>query len=125
MKYIREEEAPGEIVGPPHARVLKHLAAPWTLGTQNLWLGTSTVEPGNTSNPHSHADLEEVFYCVSGRGRVRVDDEEVLFEPGTTVYIPVNSVHQLINDGDEPLKVVCVTSPPFIPEQFRKDHDLE
>jgi hypothetical protein len=36
--------------------------------------------------------------------------------------VPPKAVHQLINDGDEILKVVSAVAPPFIPEKYKKDH---
>lgn len=122
MKTIREQDVPGDRIGPPHQRVIRHLVTPENMGSQNLWLGTSAVDPGFTSNAHSHEDQEEVFYCVAGRGRIRVDDEEVAVEPGGVVFVPPKGVHQLINDGDEVFKVVSAVSPPFIPEKYRRDH---
>src|SRR5512139_3467206 len=122
MHYVRELDVEGDRIGPPHQRMIRHIIAPWTVGSKNLWVGTAAVDPGFTSNPHSHDDNEEVFYCVSGRGRIRVDDEEMPLEPGATIYVPPKCVHQLINDGDEILKVVSAVSPPFIPDKFRADH---
>jgi mannose-6-phosphate isomerase-like protein (cupin superfamily) len=123
MKFIHEKDAEADYIGPPHQRVIRHLAAPWNMGTKHLWMGTSSVDPGFTSNPHSHEDQEEIFYCISGRGRIRVGDEEMALEPGMVVYVPEGTVHQLINtEGTEVLKVLSAVSPPFIPEKYRKDH---
>ncbi len=123
MQFIHEKDAEADYIGPPHQRVIRHLAAPWNMGTKNLWMGTSSVDPGFTSNPHFHEDQEEIFYCISGRGRIRVDDEEAALEPGVVVYVPPGAVHQLINtEGTEILKVLSAVSPPFIPEKYRKDH---
>jgi mannose-6-phosphate isomerase-like protein (cupin superfamily) len=125
MKIIREQDVAGDRIGPPHQRVIRHLVTSESMGAQFLWLGTSSVDPGFTSNAHSHEDQEEVFYCVSGRGRIRVDEEEEILEPGVTVYVPPKGVHQLINDGSEVLKVVSAVAPPFIPEKYRRDHQLK
>lgn len=122
MKYIREQDVEGDRIGPPHQRVIRHLVTPENMGSQYLWLGTSSVDPGFTSNAHAHEDQEEVFYCVSGKGRIKVDDEEAPLAPGVVIYVPPKGVHQLINDGDEILKVVSAVAPPFIPEKYRKDH---
>jgi quercetin dioxygenase-like cupin family protein len=122
MKYIHEQEVEGDRIGPPHQRVIRHLVTPENMGSKFLWLGTSSVDPGFTSNAHAHEDQEEVFYCVSGRGRIKVDDEEAHLQPGAVVFCPPGSVHQLINDGDEILKVVSAVSPPFIPEKYKADH---
>ena len=122
VKYIREQDVEGDRIGPPHQRVIRHLVTPETMGSQYLWVGTSSVDPGFTSNTHAHEDQEEVFYCVSGKGRIKVDDEEVPLEPGVVVYVPPKAAHHLINDGDEILKVVAAVAPPFIPEKYKKDH---
>lgn len=125
MKYIREQDVEGERIGPPYQRVIRMLVTPENMGSKNMSVDTSSVDPGFTSNAHSHEDQEEIFYCLSGRGRIMVDDEEMPLEPGVAVYVPPKSIHQLINDGDEILKVLSAVSPPFIPEKFKKDHNIE
>lgn len=124
-KYVREQDVEGDRIGPPHQRVIRHLAAPWNMGTTQLWMGTSSVDPGFTSNLHAHEEQEEVFYCVSGRGKIRVDDEVYDVEPGGVVFVPAQSLHQLINEGDEIFKVVSAVAPPFVPEKYRADHNLD
>jgi len=125
VKSVREQDVSGDRIGPPHQRVIRHLVAPWTMGSEHLWFGTSSVDPGFTSNAHAHDEQEEVFYCVSGQGRIRVGDEEGTLEPGVTVYVPPGAVHQLINDGDQILKVASAVAPPFVPEKYREDHLIE
>jgi quercetin dioxygenase-like cupin family protein len=124
MILVHERDAESERIGPPHQRVLRHLAAPWNVGTKNVWVGTSSIDPGNTSNEHSHAEQEEIFYCVSGSGRIRVDGEEARVDVGDLIYVPPGGTHQLINDGKAVFKVLAVVSPPFIPEKFKKDHQI-
>ncbi len=123
MIYLKEEEIQGDWFEEPHKREVKHLIAPWTVGSSHLWVGTSTVAPGNRTNSHAHDHNEEVFFCVSGRGRFIVDDEERDYFPGCVVYCPPGSYHQVVNTGTEPLKSVCSVSPPFEQEQFKHDHD--
>lgn len=121
MDRVNEHEIKGQRFESPHARTIKHLAAPWTMNTQNIWLGTSNVDPGNCSNPHAHAN-EEVFYVVSGFGRIRVGEEEKAIGPGECVYVPPTVVHQLINTGNEALKVIAAASPPFELDKFNSVH---
>ncbi len=122
MKIIREQDVKGDFIGPPHQRVIRHLVTKDNMGACFLWLGTSSVDPFFCSNAHSHEDQEEVFYCILGKGRIRVDEEEAALEPGVVVYVPPKSVHQLFNDGNEVLKVVSAVAPPFIPEKYKEDH---
>ncbi|NIN53609.1 MAG: cupin domain-containing protein [Nitrososphaeria archaeon] len=125
MKIFREYEINGIETPPPYSRVLKILASPWTIGTKNLWLAVSKVNVGGRSNAHSHEKEEEIFYIVSGRGKVIVGDEECKIDAGSCIYIPKNTVHQLINTGDETLKVLAICSPPFSDEEFRATHKIE
>ena len=125
MHIVRESDIEGDHIEAPYKRVIKHLSSPWTLGSKNLWIGTSTVEPGNKTNTHSHDINEEVFYCVSGSGIIIVDGEEQEYFPGTTVYVPPGMMHQVVNTGDIPLKSLCSVSPPFEQEQFKADHDMK
>src|SRR6056297_255489 len=125
MHIVHEDDIKGDRIEAPYKREIKHLSAPWTLGSKNLWIGTSTVEPGNKTNAHSHETNEEVFYCVSGSGIMIVDGEEKEYRQGNLVYVPPGCVHQVVNTGNIPLKSVCSVSPPFEEKQFRADHDME
>lgn len=119
IKYINKIDS-------PYKRIIKHIVAPWTMGSENLWVGLTIIDPGNTSNIHSHQNQEEVFVVLSGRGKIMVNNEVANVEPGSVVFVPKGQVHQLINtDGEETLKVLPITSPPFIPDQFKKDHHIK
>ena len=45
MKHIRAHQTDGIRAPAPHARTLKHLIAPWTVGSANIWVGLSEVDP--------------------------------------------------------------------------------
>ena len=124
MRIVQEEDVAGEHMPAPYARVVKHLAAPWTLGTSLIWLGISVIEPRSQSNPHSHESQEEVFFCLSGRGRIRVAEEEAPLVPGTCVFVPQGQVHQLINTAsDEVLRVLSATAPAFSHDSWSSVHE--
>jgi mannose-6-phosphate isomerase-like protein (cupin superfamily) len=122
MKHIRESETEGERFTGPHSRQIKHLVAPWTVGSSNLWVGVTIVDPGFSSNPHLHDNAEEVFYVISGSGYIKVGGEEEEIGPGSCIFIPPKAVHQLVNTGIAELKVVAITSPPFTPAIFKSVH---
>jgi mannose-6-phosphate isomerase-like protein (cupin superfamily) len=124
MHIVREQDVVGDRMAAPYARVVKHLAAPWTLGTTKIWLGISVVDPLSSSNPHAHQTQEEVFFCLSGRGRIRVDNEEAEIGPGSCVFVPPGAVHQLVNtQPDEPLRVLGATAPAFEQQGWNQVHD--
>ena len=61
--------------------------------------------------PHKHLGMhtdspEEVVYVVSGRGEAVIGDERAEIETGSLAVIPSMVPHDVINTGDEPLRVV-------------------
>ncbi len=108
---------------PPYAREIKHLAAPWTMGTKNMWMGISQLEPNSRSNRHAHREQEEIFFVLQGEGQIAVGDGEFDVSEGSCVYVPVGEEHQLINGrSDQVLRVLSVISPSFTPEDFASVH---
>lgn len=59
------------------------------------------LNPGKCYHAHAHDDHEEIYYIISGKGKMIVDDEESDIMDGDCIYIPLNSVHQIVNDGDQ------------------------
>ena len=82
-------------------------------GLTQISLWQQIIEAGGATPPHRH-DCEEVVMCLSGRGALlfneRGVERKVSFGPNNTVCIPRNELHQLINDGDEPLHINAVFS---------------
>jgi glucose-6-phosphate isomerase len=79
--------------------------------------GTSTTFPGKVGDEyfmtkghfHSVLDAAEVYYCLSGRGYMLMENPEGEWEiqelaPGQAVYVPGRYAHRSINiSADEPL----------------------
>jgi mannose-6-phosphate isomerase-like protein (cupin superfamily) len=118
---VHEDDIIGDRANPPHARTLKHLLAPWTNGSKQLWLGLSIVDPGSSSNPHHHSN-EEAFYVVAGEGELMTSSRTFPLTPGRAVLVPSGVEHQLVNHGSEPLKVVCCAAPPVERSAFEAVH---
>ena len=76
-----------------------------------------SLPPGAVSKPVAHRTVEEVWFVVSGRGRMwrRLGDREETVDllPGTSISIPVGTHFQFRCDGAEPLAAVGVTMPPW------------
>ena len=76
-----------------------------------------TLPPGAVTRPVAHHTVEEVWFFVSGRGRMwrRIAGEETTVEvsAGVSINIPTGAAFQFRCDGDEPLKIVGVTMPPW------------
>ena len=73
--------------------------------------------PRAVAKPVAHRTVEEVWYILSGSGRMwrKLDGYEELVElrPGISLTIPTGTHFQFRCDGDERLDVVGATMPPW------------
>jgi len=76
-----------------------------------------SLEPGVVSKAVTHKTVEEIWYVTAGQGRLwrrQGETEEVTeLAAGLSLTIPVGAQFQFRNDGDEPLRIVAVTMPPW------------
>jgi mannose-6-phosphate isomerase-like protein (cupin superfamily) len=76
-----------------------------------------TLGPGQVARAVAHRSVEELWYFLSGQGRMwrRQGEAEEIAEvaPGVSLAIPLGTHFQLRNDGAEPLAAVAVTMPPW------------
>jgi uncharacterized cupin superfamily protein len=71
------------------------------------------VPPGKTAWPrHYHLANEEAIFVLSGEGTLRLGDDRTSVGTGDYVALPPgeSGAHQLINDGDEPLRYLCLST---------------
>lgn len=73
-------------------------------------LAHATLPVGKTSTLHS-LTTSEVYYIISGKGEMHIDEETQIVEPGDAIYIPPNAKQFIYNCGDEPLVFVCMVDP--------------
>jgi mannose-6-phosphate isomerase-like protein (cupin superfamily) len=65
------------------------------------YVSFAKLQPRLSYQPHLHDDHEEVYYIINGTGMIKMGNEEVRFRDGDIIYIPENTVHSIINDGEE------------------------
>jgi len=75
-----------------------------------LCLGVAEYTSDEYGPWQRHGD-QEVVYCVSGRGFIRVGEQEFDLYPGRAVYIGREVAHATRRSGQEPVKVVYVHAP--------------
>jgi mannose-6-phosphate isomerase-like protein (cupin superfamily) len=76
-----------------------------------------TLAAGMTSRAVEHRTVEEIWYCVRGRGEMwrsaNGREEIVTLAPGVAITIPLGTRFQFRALGDEPFSAVGVTMPPW------------
>jgi quercetin dioxygenase-like cupin family protein len=86
----------------PHdARVAVVLGEDNGFPTQGTCLLQAEMPPGWHTGRHLHG--EEAVYILAGSGFVVVADRRYDFRTGTTIHIPYQAEHQLVNTGDQPV----------------------
>ena len=80
-------------------------------------LAIFSLPPNAVSKAVAHRTVEEVWYVISGTGRVwrklGEHDEIVELGPGVSLIIPTGTHFQFRCDGDERLDVIGATMPPW------------
>jgi len=76
-----------------------------------------TLAPGAVARAVAHRSVEELWYFVSGHGRMwrELDGEEQTLDvgPGLSLTLPAGTRFQFRCDGEEPLVAVGTTMPPW------------
>ena len=89
------------------------LLAGGQFGSQAMSITWVEGAPGSEQSLHEHAQNEQVYVIIRGRGLMTCGEEQEEVGPGTLVYVPPRTAHAIRNTGDEPLVYVSATSPPF------------
>ena len=80
-------------------------------------LAVFSLPPGAVSKAIAHHTVEELWYVISGRGRMwrKLGQSEEVTElgPGLSLSIPTGTDFQFRCDGSEPLIMIGATMPPW------------
>jgi mannose-6-phosphate isomerase-like protein (cupin superfamily) len=100
----------------PHGSELRPLIDRTTSEITQCSLAEEILPPGRAVTPHHHRELEEIYYILSGRGRMTVGEESAEVAAGDAVYVPRGHRHTLENTGDEPIRLLVICGPAFFYE---------
>jgi putative monooxygenase len=95
-----------------------YLLGPQNSQARNLAFGLAEFPGGTLAAAHTHAAEEEIIYILAGQGAILAGEQQAPLQPGVAVYIPPGLAHQIRADGDEPLKLVTLFSPPVTPGAY-------
>ncbi len=80
----------------------------------------SVIAPGEGPPLHVHPEMDEVWYVLEGRFRVKLDDKTEDAEPGTFVFIPRGVAHTWQNVGDAPGRFLAIVTPAGLERFFER-----
>ena len=79
---------------------------------KNLQLVLMTLQPGDEIGEEVHEDRDQFFRIEGGRGTVYIDGAPNQVEDDFAVIVPAGARHNVVNTGDEPLKLYTLYGPP-------------
>jgi mannose-6-phosphate isomerase-like protein (cupin superfamily) len=79
--------------------------------TDEQSLAEATLEPGQATERHYHARMEEIYFVLAGEGEMEVDGERRRIAAGDAVLIPAGARHQI--RADVRLHFLCCCAPPY------------
>ena len=78
-------------------------------------LAHATVKPGKSSLKH-RLKTDEVYYVISGKGKMHIDAETAEVGAGDAIEIPPNSTQWVENTGSDNLTFLCIVDPAWQPQ---------
>ena len=98
---------------------------------KHLQLVLMTLPPGCDIGEEVHEDRDQFFRIEEGEGEIRIDGVANRVEDDFAVIVPAGARHNVINTGDEPLRLYTLYGPPEhrdgivheTKEQAERDHD--
>ena len=78
---------------------------------KNSQLVLMTIQPGDEIGLETH-ELDQFIRIEAGKATVTLDGVEHSLEDDWAVVIPAGTAHNVVNVGDEPLRLYSIYSPP-------------
>ncbi len=76
-------------------------------------LAEATIAVGTATQEHYHPKSEEIYYILSGTGRMKLNGEEREVAALDAIAIPPGAAHKIWNTGSVPLVLLCCCAPGY------------
>ena len=76
--------------------------------TDHLTISMTVMKPHQETRGHEHDNIDEVYICTGGTGRMQVGEAEFEFKEGDIVTIPSGAFHKVFNSSDEKLSFLAI-----------------
>lgn len=77
-------------------------------GVPRFYTRRFTLAPGGRIPAHSHDRIEHEQVVLEGEMVLTLDDEVVVARAGDCLYIPAGVVHSYRNEGERPVRFLCM-----------------
>ncbi|MDP2917853.1 MAG: cupin domain-containing protein [Dehalococcoidia bacterium] len=95
---------------------IREILAPRNSSIKNQSLAEAKVRPGMTTIEHYHTNIEEIYYIIRGKGKMRIGDEVGEVKAGDGIAIMPGLKHRIENTGTCDLIFLCCCAPAYTHE---------
>jgi mannose-6-phosphate isomerase-like protein (cupin superfamily) len=74
-----------------------------------------TIQPGEEIGQETH-EGDQILFFVAGDGEAVIEGESEPVHPNDTVFVPAGTLHNFVNTGAEPLRLITTYAPPEHPD---------
>lgn len=92
---------------------IRELMHPDTHASQKQSLAEASIEAGQKTQLHRHAETEEIYFITQGKGEMHLANERFSVIAGDSICIAPGTPHCIQNTGDITLKILCCCSPAY------------
>jgi quercetin dioxygenase-like cupin family protein len=96
---------------PGGPRTMYLLVEPEKTGSNSVAMGIEDFDVGGGTPDHAHPHSDEIFFVISGNGRIVVEGQASDVGPGDAIWIPRGLRHQLLNNGTTVLRTTWTFVP--------------
>ena len=81
---------------------------------EHAQLVVMTLQPGEEIGEETH-EGDQILFFVDGEGEAILDGQSSPVKPGDYVFVPAGMLHNFVNTGGEPLRLLTTYAPPEHP----------
>ena len=81
---------------------------------EHAQLVAMTIQPGEEIGAETH-EGDQILFFVEGEGEAVLDGRSSPVGPGDYVFVPAGTLHNFVNMGSEPLRLLTTYAPPEHP----------
>jgi mannose-6-phosphate isomerase-like protein (cupin superfamily) len=92
---------------------IRELLAHRNSAIRNQSLAEARIPVGGSTVEHFHPRAEEIYFIISGVGKIRIENETREVNIGDAIAIPPGQKHKIWNMGADVLKLLCCCAPAY------------
>ena len=92
---------------------------------ETLVLVRGLLDQGSGHPFHTHPEMDEIIYVLSGEMKQWIEEESRILRAGDTLYIPRGVIHGCRNENTEKCEFLAILTPAKITGPFSVDHSTQ